>query len=88
MVANSPNYLDNLYGVYPIQQSGTRPLHTGLWAQIQREYNAGNWESVIELLIDSRNDIFPIKDGYVDFGDKTNRLYLQIQGKCKELRRY
>tara|TARA_B100001564_G_C20664819_1_gene683250 strand:- start:200 stop:1000 length:801 start_codon:yes stop_codon:yes gene_type:complete len=66
-VANNPNYLDNLYRVYPIQQSGTRPLNAGLWTQIEREYNAGNWEMVIELLIDSRNDIFPIKDGYVGF---------------------
>jgi hypothetical protein len=66
-VANAQYYLDNLYGVYPIQQSGTRPLHTDLWAQIQREYNVGHWEVVIELLIDSRNDIFPIKDGYVGF---------------------
>lgn len=69
-LANSHGYLDKLYEVYPIKQSGDRPLDAELWTQIDKYYHVKNWEKVIELLIENvktKKGVFPYKESYVGF---------------------
>ena len=66
-LASGPGYLDRLYEVYPVEQASQRPLNVALWQDVRAEFENENFEKVIELLIDSRNEIFPFKDGYIGY---------------------
>ena len=66
-LASGPGYLDRLYEVYPVKQASQRPLNVALWQDVRAEFENENFEKVIELLIDSRNEIFPFKDGYIGY---------------------
>lgn len=63
--ANSRNYLDNLFSVYPISQNPIREIDKERWTNIEQAFNEKDDEILIKYLINL--ELFPIKDSYVAF---------------------
>lgn len=70
--ANSNNYLDELYRVYPIEPDIMRSLDENLWERVtvsfkrlQDDMGDVNKQELINALLDL--DLFPIKDSYVAY---------------------
>jgi len=65
-LANSPKYLDKLYGVYPMDVGGTRAIPRPILKRIERAVKRGNKSVLVRTLL-KELDLFPIKDSYVAF---------------------
>lgn len=63
--ANSRDYLDELFGVYPMSQNPVRDIDDDKWRVIENAYNMKDYETLISCLL--QQELFPIKDSYVAF---------------------
>lgn len=63
--ANSRDYLDELFAVYPMMQNYARDIDNDKWHAIECSYATKDDDGLISLLL--QQEIFPIKDSYVAF---------------------
>lgn len=63
--ANSRNYLDELFRVYPTIPEGIREIDGELWESIETAFEKRNNSDLLKSLL--RLDLFPIKDSYVAY---------------------
>jgi len=70
--ANSKNYLDELYKIYPMSQNDRRELDTKIVKDIEEQLRFRDSNKLIRTLMEL--DLFPIKDSYVAYlkRDKTS----------------
>lgn len=64
-LANSRNYLDELYRVYPLAPNCIRSMDSTLWQKVEYAFSNMNNIQLIDTLLQA--DLFPIKDSYVPF---------------------
>ncbi len=64
-LANSRNYLDELFRVYPMSPDSLREIDTQKWSVFEKEFKQNNQAKIIESLLDF--ELFPIKDSYVAY---------------------
>lgn len=65
-IANSPGYLDALYGVYPMDVGNTRTIPKETLKRIEVAVKRGKKLELVKILLNEL-DLFPIKDSYVAF---------------------
>lgn len=65
-LANNPGYLDDLYGVYPMEVGEIRYIPKTTLSGIKVAYKKGDKLSLIKILLKNL-DLFPIKDSYIAF---------------------
>lgn len=63
--ANSKNYLDELFAVYPMSRNPARDIDDEDWLDIKRAFKNQDNETLISELLEQ--ELFPIKDSYVAF---------------------
>lgn len=63
--ANSRNYLDALFSVYPTVPNELRDIDNDFWELIERAFYGKDNDVLIQHLLNL--DLFPIKDSYVAF---------------------
>jgi hypothetical protein len=66
-ISKKPGYLNELHKVYPIEPSKERILDTNLWEEIREAFVNKNNQLLLTLLIDKKNEVFPIKDGMIGY---------------------
>lgn len=64
-LANSRDYLDLLFEIYPIQENPKRNLPTDIEETILNAFEKGDYEELIKTLLTW--EIFPVKDSYVAY---------------------
>ncbi len=64
-LANTRNYLDELFRVYPMSPDTLREIDEQKWAVFERVFSQDNQAKIIESLLDF--ELFPIKDSYVAY---------------------
>ena len=64
-LANTKNYLDELFRVYPMSPDLLREIDEAKWDIFAREFEQNNQSKIIESLLDF--ELFPIKDSYVAY---------------------
>lgn len=64
-LANTKNYLDELFRVYHIAPDSLREVDEAKWEIFTREFEQNNQAKIIESLLDF--ELFPIKDSYVAY---------------------
>lgn len=64
-LANTKNYLDELFRVYPMSPDSLREIDEAKWDIFTREFRQNNQAKIIESLLDF--ELFPIKDSYVAY---------------------
>lgn len=64
-LANSQNYLDELFRVYPMSPDTIRHVDSKHWDIFERYFKQDNQAKIIESLLDF--ELFPIKDSYVAY---------------------
>ena len=64
-LANSRDYLDLLFEIYPIQENPKRDLPTDIEETILNAFEKGDYEELIKTLLTW--EIFPVKDSYVAY---------------------
>lgn len=64
-LANSRNYLDELFRIYPMSPDNVREIDEQKWSVFEKEFKQNNQAKIIESLLDF--ELFPIKDSYVAY---------------------
>lgn len=64
-LANSKNYLDKLFDVYPMYPNKIRKIDEKYWESIVQAFNSKDDSCLIKYLL--YLDLFPIKDSYIPF---------------------
>lgn len=64
-LANSRNYLDELFRVYPMSPDSLREIDAQKWSAFEKEFKQNNQAKIIQSLLDF--ELFPIKDSYVAY---------------------
>ena len=64
-LANTKDYLDQLFQVYPMSKNEERPLDASTWAAVEAAYQAHDHAALLTALMPL--SLFPIKDSYVAF---------------------
>ena len=64
-LANSRNYLDELFRVYPMSPDSLREIDAQKWSAFEKEFKQNNQTKIIQSLLDF--ELFPIKDSYVAY---------------------
>lgn len=89
-LANSKNYLDELFRVYPMSPDSLREVDGAKWEIFAQEFRQNNQAKIIESLLDF--ELFPIKDSYVAYlrrdknAIKRNPMTIaRICGRLKEM---
>lgn len=89
-LANTRNYLDELFHVYPMSPDNIRFLNIKKWKEFETCFEQNNQVKIIENLLDF--PIFPIKDSYVAYlrydksAIKRNPLTIaRLCGRLKEM---
>jgi hypothetical protein len=69
--ANQRNYLDELFGVYPLAPDVIRDINKNIWEHVETAFNTRSDVDLMKALL--KLELFPIKDSYVPFlrRDKT-----------------
>lgn len=87
-LANSQNYLDELFRVYPMSPDTIRQVDFKKWDIFEKNFIKDNQAEMIESLLDF--ELFPIKDSYVAYlrRDKSaiTRNPLTIARICRRLK--
>ena len=63
--ANSRNYLDELFRVYPTIPEGMRDIDAEIWGRVERAFAERNNPDLLRSLL--KLELFPIKDSYVAY---------------------
>ncbi|RAX52464.1 restriction endonuclease [Helicobacter sp. 16-1353] len=64
-LANQRNYLDQLFGIYPMSPDNIREIDNVKWNIFEQAFSNNHQEKIIESLLDF--DLFPIKDSYIAY---------------------
>lgn len=89
-LANTRNYLDELFRIYPMAPDNIRFLDKEKWQLFEKEFKENNQTEIIKNLLDF--PIFPIKDSYVAYLrydksaiDRNPLTVARICGRLKEM---
>lgn len=89
-LANSRNYLDELFRVYPMSPDSLREIDAQKWSAFEKEFKQNNQAKIIQSLLDF--ELFPIKDSYVAYLRRDKSAILRnpmtiarLCGKLKEM---
>jgi hypothetical protein len=71
-IANSPGYLDELHGVYPVSEERKRRLDPEIFEELRKAFDSNDTELLLKRLI--RLDKSPVKDPYMAFFKKDEKF--------------
>lgn len=87
-LANQRNYLDLLFGVYPLAPDTIRTIDNEIWKDVEAAYASDDNAALMRALV--RLDLFPVKDGYVPYlkrdGSAIDRNPATVNRICGRIR--